>query len=115
MVIGIKSLMGSGVRRSSMTYLNSLDDIRLPARYACQAFFRDRIMEDFWSDDLAEVLARFEAEAAGDAECVSVVDYVTDDTLKLYWSDTARSHAEITRASDEALERAIDELYARGG
>jgi hypothetical protein len=115
MGMGIKSLIGSGVRRSIMTHLNILDDIRLPARYACQAFFRDRLMEDFWSDDLAEVLARFEAQAAGDAECVSVVDYVADDTLKLYWSETARSHADITRASDEALERAIDELHARGG
>ena len=91
-------------------------DTANPARYACHTFFTDGRREAFWSDDRAAVLARFETRASG-AGVASVIafDFEAAQDLKLFFADDGRSLEDIRRASDEALERMIDELHARGG
>jgi hypothetical protein len=86
-----------------------------PARYASHAFFSDGREEAFWSNDRAAVLDRFEMQVSEWAASVIAFDFQAVEDLELFFRDTGQSYEEIRRASDEALERAIDDFHARGG
>jgi len=86
-----------------------------PARYACHAFFSDGREDAFWSDDRAAVLDRFETQVGEAAASVIAFDFQAAEDMKLFFRDTGQSYEEIRRASDEALERAIDDFHARSG
>ena len=91
------------------------DGIEHPARYASHAFFSDGRKEAFWSDDRAAMLARFDAQVAEGAASVIAFDFKAVLNLKLFFADDGRSYAEIRRASDEALDRMIEEHRASDG
>lgn len=89
-------------------------DITHPARYNSLARFGDGRLDDFWSDDRAAVLARFEAQVREGADSVIAFDFQAAKDLKLFFRDDGLTYEEIRWASDEALDQMIAEFHTRG-